>query len=768
MSGPGSLDGTLPMASDAASASASATASVAHLIAGRYQVCALLGAGAMGSVYEVRDVELDERVALKLMRRELARVPGLIERFRQEVKLARKVTSPNVARVFDIGEHDDERFLTMELVIGESLGALLSRGSPLDLADVTRIMGCVCDGLAAAHTVGVVHCDLKPDNVLLARDGGIKITDFGIARAQADLAVSRSVMAGTPAYMAPEQVTGEGLDARSDIYALGVMLFEMLAGEEPWKGPNVVAIAAARLLRPPPDPRSKRRDVPVGLAELVMKCMARDPRARPASAREVAEELRRYATGALTPSAPMRVALRGAQHQCRVAVLPFRGSRLEDDLLADGLTDQLIGVLATAQNVRVRARGSIARFTGADVDPSAAGRELDVHVVIEGRVERAGDDVTVLARLVGVEDGFAITTVRAVGRVTGILALADDIGAAIARALSANLVPRHGRALDSEALDLLLRGRRAYRRFTRESADESVRLLRSAASREPGDPVILAALSMALLRSLVVGGPPTALDEAEEVAVEALRHGPMLSDAHLAQSRIFLSRMAEARAARELRAAIELSPSNAEAVALFGRILGECGLLEEGIDRLQNALRLDEGMVLARIDLGRLFALRGDVEVAGEILACDDLRETYLLWTTRLRCALWRRDLDQAREVVLLLRQATVPSASVGRLVTFVDEPTLVPPAPKGGTPRRQLFETQLTAEMALVASRDEEALEAVEAASALGLCDLSWLERCPLLDRLRGSPRFEASRRRVEERAAELRAVLLGEPGAD
>ena len=262
---------------------------------GRYRLHALLGTGGMGSVYRALDTELDELVALKVLRPELTSSPEMVERFRREVKLARRVTHPNVARTFDIGEHHGERFLTMELIEGESLSALLTREGAVSVEHALEVACAIADGLTAAHSAGVVHRDLKPDNVLLDRSGRIVLTDFGIARAYLEPARTLTrggVTVGTPDYMAPEQLElTSPIDARADLYALGVILYEMLVGDRPWTGDSAFSIAAARLLGPPPDPRLRSR-IPDDLAEVVLRCMARRPRDRFDRADEVAVALR--------------------------------------------------------------------------------------------------------------------------------------------------------------------------------------------------------------------------------------------------------------------------------------------------------------------------------------------------------------------------------------------------------------------------------------------------------------------------------------------
>ena len=264
-------------------------------IGGRYEILGLIGAGGMGTVFRARDGELEEVVALKVLRRDLVEIPGTVERFRREVKLARRVTHRNVARVFDIGEHNGDKFLTMELVEGEPLNELMRRG-PVPWDDAVRICLAIAEGLTAAHAAGVVHRDLKPENVLLAKDGRVVITDFGIARAHIEEGSALHTVGsalGTPAYMAPEQVEPDReVDARADIYAFGALMFEMFTGRRAWPGESAIAVAAARVLKPPPDPRAVRPDLPQAYAEIISRCLQRSPADRFQTAERVALVLR--------------------------------------------------------------------------------------------------------------------------------------------------------------------------------------------------------------------------------------------------------------------------------------------------------------------------------------------------------------------------------------------------------------------------------------------------------------------------------------------
>ncbi|WP_437753180.1 protein kinase domain-containing protein [Sorangium sp. So ce1389] len=418
-------------------------------IAGRYEILGLLGTGGMGSVYRVRDVELDEVVALKMLRRDLAESVGMIERFRQEVKLARRVTHRNVARTFDFGDHDGEKFLTMECVDGESLHNVLARTGPMPAQQVIGIGCALCDGLSAAHAAGIVHRDLKPENVLLDRGGRVVITDFGIARTASGSSAGESAgfVLGSPAYMSPEQLTGEpDIDARTDIYALGMILFECLTHRRAWPGAGAIAAAMARLKSPPPDPRTVRPDVPLAVADVVLKCMAMRREERYASAAEahralllarsrvsIAPQPAQSLFSAVAPSAansaptapqpieqsPTRVAaapeaITAPQQRLMsptlaaptpvptpssatspalktVAVLPFRNVGAPDDeYLADGFTEDLTDTLSMTAGLKVRPRAAVSRVRLDGRDPRDVGRELGVQVVVEGSIRRTG------------------------------------------------------------------------------------------------------------------------------------------------------------------------------------------------------------------------------------------------------------------------------------------------------------------------------------------------------------------------------------------
>jgi serine/threonine-protein kinase len=757
----------------------------AGLVAGRFEILGLLGVGGMGSVYRARDVELDEVVALKAIRAEIVDRPGMLERFRREVKLARRVTHANVARVFDMHEHGGEKFLTMELVDGESLADVLARDRRLSLARTVEVAVAVCAGLGAAHAAGVVHRDLKPENVLVAKNGRVVVTDFGVARegerdpASSPDSTAVGAIVGTPAYMAPEQVEGGPIDHRTDLYALGAMLFELVSGQRPFSGETPLAVAAARLVTAPPDVRTRRSDVPDAFARLVQRCMARRREDRPASAAEVAAELGSLTLPAeLTAPGPMSsvrpaATLSAAPTPPRatektVAVLPFRNAGAPgDDYLADGVTEDLIDGLSMTKGVRVRPRALVMRFKGAEVDPREIGRELGVQVVVEGSVRRTPGAVRLSARLVGVEDGFQIWAKRFDRPEAELLAVNDEASRDIAAALTADLAkPARAPLTDPVAVDLYLRARHEYNKFWQPNIIEAIALYEQALERAPDDGSILAGYALACMRRAFFVGEGA--DKARAAAERAIAVAPELGESRLASAAVKFQGGEVVGAVEDLVAAIGRAPGLAEAHFLLGRILAEVGHAEEAIRRLTWCLQLEPAYSLAARDLGRTRALLGEWHLVEREEPAGSPGDQIGLSLDRARFAMWRRDPAALAHVLATLPPSTLPIDLPRVLIEGVlagrhpfDAPELGEFLRGSQSLRRITYFAQVDAEISLYMGRREQAVAAVERAAAHGLIDAMWIDRCPLLADLVHDPRFVAARAPVVARAAAVVAAF-------
>jgi predicted Ser/Thr protein kinase len=274
-------------------------------IGARYEILRELGSGGMGRVFQVRDRETGEALALKVLRAEVAAQPSMAERFKNELRLARRITHKNVCRIYDFNRVGSVAYISMEYVDGETLRALLDRGGALPPARVVTLARQVCAGLAEAHAQGVIHRDLKPENIMITGTGAAKLMDFGIARSLQANTTSTQTLIGTPSYMAPEQVQGRAIDARSDIYALGLILYECLTGRRAFAGATPVEVALKQLQERPPAPHRLRSDVPRALEAAVMRCLEKDPAKRYASVDQLVKALA-VKDGASISPAPRR------------------------------------------------------------------------------------------------------------------------------------------------------------------------------------------------------------------------------------------------------------------------------------------------------------------------------------------------------------------------------------------------------------------------------------------------------------------------------
>jgi serine/threonine-protein kinase len=737
-------------------------------------------------VYRARDLELDETVALKMLRRELVSDGTLLARFRQEVKLARRVTHRNVARTFDIGEHEGEKFLTMELVEGESLAALLGREGRLPLARVVALAEAICSGLAAAHAAGIVHRDLKPENVLLASDGRVVLTDFGIARAAGDLGgaivKTMGIPLGTPAYMAPEQVEGsKEIDARADIYALGAMLYELLTGEPPWRGDSVYAVAAMRLVQPPPDPRTELADLPDAAARVTMRCMARKPADRFASAEEVATALAALTLPAPTvvsrPTPPLRAPSPTATPvgDKTVAVLPFRnGGPSDDEYLADGLTDDLIDNLSMTRGLRVRSRGVVMGLKGVDRDPRDVGGSLGVQVVVEGSVRRSGERLRVNARVVSVADGFQLWAKRFDCPSTEFLAVGDEMVKAVAQALTVEShAPVREAKIDPAAVDLYLRARHHYFQGWSVSMPIALDLFEQALRLAPDDPMILSGYAMALARQYSFNDETVdAGGKGRRAAERALASAPHLGEARIALANCLLAEGDHVGAAREARQSLASSPGLADAHELCGRMLLESGAIDAGLARVRSAVALEPRLSVANWMLARTYVMRGEIQEAVDLFReepKDQAQAVY--WLNRARIALWTRDRDFGGEWFPRLKERKgVPPGVLAMLGMLADDGSFGPPSmvmverassASGRAMRRRAFFSQIRAEIHSFGGDLAASVQAMVDGDQAGLFDVAWVEGCPLLAAVRAQPGYAAVHESIAARARSIRHVF-------
>jgi serine/threonine-protein kinase len=711
-------------------------------LGGRYDLLELLGTGGMGAVYRARDRELDEIVALKVIRDDLARDPEMIERFRREVKLARRVTHTNVARTFELVRTGSLVFCTMELVEGEPLTQRLVRERRLPIAEAVTIACALCDGLTAAHAVNVIHRDIKPDNVLLARDGRVVMADFGVAALGAgDLADT----SGTPAYMAPEQARGEPPSPAVDVYAVGVLLLEMVTGKRAFQG------GAAQILN---DKQALERvvpgigDAPAELGEVIGRATARDLAARFAIAAELRAALAPWSQAQPVPAAPPAAVER--DELATIVVLAPQGD-VERVYLAEAVYDELLARLTKKPHLRVLPRTN-AELRGATVVKLSAGETLSVVAERDGTMLLALDTPLSIAHVEPIVD-----------------TLADALMSKLALT-----PPRATLDPDLEAYDLMMQARHRVRRNLAASEEAHDMIVRAQELR-PDDPRIAATRAMVDVRAaffLDTAGEEL-LTRAAEMAHAAVAAAPELAESHLALGHVELHSGNPVAAAGHYRTAIARAPYSSEAHEYLGRMLLEAGYIDRAIPRLEEAMAIAPSRRAIGWELARAWALEGRWDDHDRVLAELNAVGSDRVFA-RARTASWRRDpklmeafLDDVKRADRIFVKGLMPTM----FAVFTGEPwpaqrdkLLAIVNDKPPNYRRRTFISQLAAEAAGWAGDIATVVAIIEQATGDGLFDLHWLERCPLLDQLRASPEFGRVRAPIKRRAEAILDALYGD----
>jgi serine/threonine-protein kinase len=773
-----------PRSSDATTAAGEAQDALpapGTVFARRYLVERLLGTGGMGTVWAVLDRNLGETVALKVLDGSVGDLA--LQRFRREVRLARRVTHHNVARIYDIGEHAGTQYLTMELVRGQSLATLLATCGALAVERAVAIAGQIADGLAAAHEAGIVHRDLKPANVLIAdrvRDsdpdvGRVVLTDFGIALPTADttrLTADRSALLGTPAYMAPEQVRGEAVDARTDVYALGLVLYEMLTANLPFAGDTALELAIARLDHPAIDPRDHVA-IPDAIAELVLQCLHIAPSARPADAAAVRTALARIVQS--PPAAPIITdTIPAIATGVRLAVLPMRYRGPDADAyMADTLSDELVDLLSATRGLRVMASAATSRFAG-DRDPFLVGRELGVDVVVDGTVHRAGTTVRISARLIDVASGFQTWSGRFDGELQDVFELQDLMAKKIAETLRLEIETGRLRGnAPAAAIELYLRARALTRKMTARTidAEQVVPLFDECLALAPGFAPALAGRATACLRGWFRpdGGGDTRERAARDAVAAAKAGAPVLAETHLALARLAVLEGRYAEAAASLGEALRIAPTYPEAHEYLGSLSCEAGRPERGIHHLRLAAELDPGATFGLLAAATHHALEGEraeSDALIERMRDDPSVSAGALRATEIRVAAWFGDTERMSALAdAEVEYSTSPlfremlRAYVG-LVPARDSVQRLRAALGNANPRFQAMFEQFATEALCVQGDHEPAWASLQHAAHTILVDLHWLDRCPLIAPLRAHPDFAAVREVVRQRAEAIWAV--------
>jgi serine/threonine protein kinase/Tfp pilus assembly protein PilF len=614
---------------------------------GTYEIVGPLGAGGMGEVYRARDTRLGREVAIKVLPADVASSPDRLARFEREARTVAGLNHPNIVVLHSVEDEDGIRFLTMELVEGQTLSTLVFPGG-LQLPKLLELAIPLTDALVAAHEKGVIHRDLKPGNVMVTKEGRVKVLDFGLAKmmgTDAPAAQGASFAAtvespisgeghvvGTVPYMAPEQLRGEAVDARTDLFSLGIILYELATGRRPFEGETSIDVSHA-ILRDAPEPLSRARaDLPGDFAALIDHCLQKSPRERVQTALDVNNAFRRLRK-VLERGEPEKPA---SDKVASIAVLPFvnRSASADDEYFSDGLADELLNVLSKIKGLRVTARSSAFTFKGKQVTAKEIGGALDVATLLEGSVRKAGNRIRVSVQLVQVSDSSHLWSETYDRTLEDIFAVQDDIAQSVVKELRTTLLGEapdsdasgaakaevaqaaKGRGTDPEAHRLYLLAKHLIDRHTREDTTKAVGYLKEALARDPEYALAWAELSRAYSREADIGWAPVSegFGRAREAVERALSLDPDLPEGHARLGWIRTSydwdfRGAEASYAR----ALELAPGNADVLRGAGALASNLGRFEEAIDLYSRALKQDplgsasyHNLGLALASVGRL------------------------------------------------------------------------------------------------------------------------------------------------------------------
>jgi eukaryotic-like serine/threonine-protein kinase len=754
---------------------------------GPYEILAPLGQGAMGEVYRAKDLRLDREVAVKVVSEQFAQDPDRLARFEREAKAVAALAHPNILVLYDVGREQGIPFAVMELLEGVTLRNRLAVAA-VPWREALAIAAAVAEGLAAAHAKGIIHRDIKPENLFLTTEGQVKILDFGLARAGITAATELEnetlipgltaigAVVGTIGYMSPEQLRGLPADDRTDLFALGCVLYELVAGKRPFQGRTGAETVAAILHDEAPGLSSIGADIPPEVERVIRHCLAKETGQRIRSARDLAFALRAILSSSqvLTPQ-PATTLFRPKPPRKRrgaipsLAVLPLANTNVDPDkeYLSDGISEGVINLLSQLPGLRVMARSTSFRYKGPEVDPQEVGRSLKVGAVLTGQLFQRDKRLIIKIELVDVKNGSLLWGEHYNRDLADILAVEKAIALEIAEKLRLRLTEEQKRRLSQarvhnvEAYQCYLKGRYHWNKRTAEGLKKSIKLFEQAIDIDPAYALAYTGIADAYLNLGGWGHQPfrEAYPRAKAAAIQALAIDEDLAEAHVSLAMVLKEFDWDwSSAGREYERALELNPNQAVAHQWFGEYLAAVGRHQEAIDAFKRAIDLDPLSLIIHATLGRhgyYFARQHDEAIAQlqKTLDMDDsfwVARLWLGWTYatigRLPEALAElqtaRRLDNNLEIVAALGYMYGRAGLRLKAQQVLDE-------------LQQLSQTRYVSPMlgALIATgmgEHNQALDWLEQAYADRAQMLSELKAEPAFDPLRADPRFCDLMRRV------------------
>jgi serine/threonine protein kinase/Tfp pilus assembly protein PilF len=656
-----------------------------------YRIVEQLGAGGMGVVFKAQDSRLERAVALKFLPEKLAQQPRALERFRREARAASALNHPGICTIYDIGEQDGRAFIAMEFIDGETLRNHI-HGKALPVAELLELGIQIAEALDAAHSEGIIHRDIKPANIFVTKRGRAKVLDFGLAKlvpkgvaiadddsggeSSSSTSTSTSIagiISGTPSYMSPEQVRGDALDARTDIFSLGLVLYEMATGRQAFGGGTGGAIIEAVLTRSPVSVRAINPDIPAALEAIIEKALHKDREQRYQHAADLLADLQRLkreidsgrtdqagdsvsllastsgpvsstshaVSRTTTPQSGSFRAPRASKTISSLAVLPFENVSRdpENDYLSDGITRSLINNLATVPKLRVMAQSTVFRYKGREIDPQGIGRELNVRAVLTGRMMQSGGSLRIGTELVDVATGSLLWGAQFDRKPGDIFVIQDEISSEISGKLrlqlthaeKKRLVKRHTE--DAEAYRLYLQGRHHWNRWTEEGFYKAIGYFQQAIEKDPSYALAHDGVAdcYVLLGWNSYLPPKDAFPKAKVAAMAALEIAPDLGEAHTDLAAVlWLHDWQWAEAQNEFKRSLELNPCYPTANHYYAECLMTLGRNAEALARMKKSLELDPLSLIINVAIGwAYYHARQYDEAVAQLLRTVELDPNY-------------------------------------------------------------------------------------------------------------------------------------------